>query len=106
MSYINASTWNVEAQSGSALVCRAGMETQMQRLDMWPGWGKGGWGDWEAGPHIYTVCAREGRRGAAAEPRSPARALGGPAGGCGRRGSTRRGTDVCIRLPLVAGSRS
>lgn len=77
MSYVNASMWNVEEQYWWALVCRAGMETQMRRLDTWLGWGREGGGNWEIGTHIYTVCKRNSQRGTAAEHRSSAHACSG-----------------------------
>ena len=67
----------------------AGQKWRYRCGDWTRGWdgGREGGGNWEIGTHIYTVCKRDSQRGAAAEHRSSARALGGLEGGCGWRGA-------------------
>ena len=55
------------------------------------GVGAGG-GDWEIGTHIDPACVRE----AASTAQELGSCPGGTRGGCGWRGLTRKGMDVCI----------
>lgn len=77
----------------------AGQKWRYRCGDWTRGWdgGREGGGNWEIGTHIYTVCKRDSQRGAAAEHRSSARALGGLEGGCGWRGAHEEG-DGCVHI--------
>ena len=53
--YINAHIWNLENGINKP-ICKEGMKTQMQRIDLWIQWGKERGGQMEKVALTYIHC--------------------------------------------------